>query len=113
MQLLVKCYDNISYEDIHQMAGRATPDQLMHYKLSLQLQKTINHRIPTTDWLNLNINIRISSRKTKFITRKTNRLKVGMNCLSNRLWLLNDKIEMGWLNLSNNYFKVKCKRLFL
>ena len=42
-----------------------------------------------------------------------NRLKIGMNMLSNRFFYLNGKIELDWFNLSFNSFKVKCKKLFL
>ena len=39
-------------------------------------------------------------------------LKVGMNLISNRFYYLNGKIEMDWLNLSYNTYKVKCKNYF-
>ena len=50
---------------------------------------------------------------TKFSTRRINKLKVGMNILSNRLTIINNKINLDWLNLSVDSYKVKCKRLFM
>ena len=41
----------LSYKDLHELAGRASPDQLLNYKLSLQLYKTFNYEIPSSDWL--------------------------------------------------------------
>ena len=103
----------LNYNELHGMAGRATPINLMYYKMSLQLHKTFNLRIPTTDWTNLNINSVITLRQTTFITNKTNNYRIGMNALSNWLWYLNGKIKLDWLNLTINSFKIKCKKLFL
>ena len=44
---------------------------------------------------------------------KTNSLKVGLNALTNRLANINGKIELAWLNLSYELFKIKCKKNFL
>ena len=103
----------LNFDELHEMAGRATPAKLMQYKMSLQLYKTYNLRIPITDWTNLNMNSVFTSRQTCFITNKTNKYKVGMNELSNRLWYLNGKIKLDWLNLTFDSFKVNCKKLFL
>ena len=85
----------------------------MKYKLSLQLYKTINNQFPTQDWIRLNINNINTTRQNKFCTHKTNRLKVGMNILSNRLGIINNVILLDWLNQSIDSFKVKTKKMFL
>ena len=103
----------LSFDNLHEMAGRATPDQFQKYKLALQLYRTFNLQVPTQDWVNVNINFRNTSRQIHFHTHKSNRLKIGMNMLSNRFFYLNGKIELDWFNLSFNSFKVKCKKLFL
>ena len=103
----------ISYKELHEMAGRETPNQLMDYKMALQAYKTINHEITTADWVSINYNNTITSRQTKFSINKMNRYKVGMNVFSNRLWYINGKIDLEWLNLSFNSFKIKCKKKFL
>ena len=56
------------FDELHEMAGRATPQKLMYYKMALQLHKTTNIRVPVTDWISLNINAINTSRQTKFIT---------------------------------------------
>ena len=103
----------LSFEELHEMAGRATPKKLMYYKMALQLYKTINIGVPETDWISLNLNSVNTSRQTKYITEKANNYRVGMNALSNRLWYLNGKIDLNWLNLSLDTYKVRCKCLFL
>ena len=55
----------------------------------------------------------LPSRQTHFKILKSNSLRVGLNALANRLASINGKIELGWLNLSYESFKVKCKKLFL
>ena len=94
----------MSYKNLHEMAGRATPDQLLKYKLALQLYKTFNHQVPSQDWINININI--TSRQTHFIIQKCNRLRLGMNIISNRFSVLNGRIELKWFNLTYDSLKV-------
>ena len=85
----------------------------MLYKLSLQLFKTYNYHTPVTDWLYLNENIILTSRQQKFKIARHNRLRLGNNSLSSRLWYLNDKISLNWLNLSFETFKIKMKEMFI
>ena len=85
-------YANPSIFCLFSMAGRATPDKLMTYKLALQLYKTYNNAIPSIDCMNINFNGINTSRQTKFAIKKTNNLKVGMNVLSHRLWCLNGQL---------------------
>ena len=100
----------LSFNSLHEMVGRATPDKILDYKLALQLYKVVKNNVPTPDWININFNNIHTTRQTRFMTSKANRLKVGMNLISNRFYYLNGKIEMDWLNLSYNTYKVKCKK---
>ena len=103
----------LSYPNLHEMAGRAIPEQMLSYKLALQLYRTFNEGTPTQDWININWNLHTSSRQTKFSVNKTNTYKIGMNIFSNRLNYLNGKIDLNLLNLSYQSYKVKCKKIFL
>ena len=91
----------LSFINLHEMAGRATPNKIMSYKLALQLYRTFNDQTPTQDWLNIKENIILGSRQTKFSINKSCRLKVGMNASSNRFNYLNNKIDLNWLNLAS------------
>ena len=102
----------ISSKNLHEMAGRASPDKLMDYKLALQLYKTFNSAIPVQDWINVNL-LNINTSRQHFSINKSNRLKMGMNSISQRFYYLNGKIELNWRNLSFDSYKVKCKKLFL
>ena len=65
------------------------------------------------EFCSLNINQVITSRQTKFVTVKSNRTKVGLNSLSNRLHTINNLIPLEWLNLTIGSYKVNCKKLLL
>ena len=103
----------ISFVKLHEMANRATPEMFSKYKLSLLLYKTFNDGLPEADWLMLNFDQVNTGRQSKFIIQKSNKLLVGLNILSNRLHVLNNKIPLEWLNLSIDSFKIQCKKQFL
>ena len=103
----------ISFEALHRMSKRATPEQMIRYKLSLCLYKLYNVLFNSKEFLRLNENQILTSQQTFFITGRSNNLKIGLNCLSNRLSLLNKTIPLNWLNESLCTYKVKCKKLML
>ena len=114
LKMCMKNYDPfISFENLHAINKRATPNMMLLYKHSIELHKLYNANNQSTEWIELNLNQILTSRQTTFRTHKTNKLKIGNNALANRLAILNNKISLDWLNLGINSFKVKCKELFL
>ena len=107
------CNQFMSFEAIHKLNNRATPEKIMIYKHALMLFKIYNSNDQTTEWVNLNINQVLTSRQTKFKINKTNISKIGLNALANRLSILNDKISLSLLNLGMDSFKIKMKSLLL
>ena len=105
--------DHISFESLHLMSKRATPDQFMKYKLALCLHKLYNIQFNTREFCLLNVNQILTSRQTHFISLKSNNHRVGINRLSNRLYVLNKAIPLDWLNDSSSTYKIKCKKLML
>ena len=103
----------ISYKNLHVNTKRATPDMYCDYKLSLLLYKTFNLCQPESEWTELNFCQTLMSRQSCFHVNKSNRLKVGLNCLCNRFHHINDKIPLVWLNEPFLAFKLECKKLFL
>ena len=114
LKLCWKCpSDHISFESLHLMSKRATPDQLMKYKLALCLHKLYNVQFNSSEFCLLNENQILTSRQTHFVSIKSNNLRVGINRLSNRLYVLNKAIPLNWLNDSLSTYKIKCKKLLL
>ena len=103
----------MSFERIHAINKRATPNAIMNYNLGIQLYKLYNTKEHSLEWLHLNQNQILTSRQTRFQILRSNSLRIGLNALANRLANINGKIELTWLNLSYESFKIKCKRLFI
>ena len=107
------CDPMISFLRLHEMAGRATPEKIMQYKLAISLFKLYNANQSSLEFINLNFAQILTSRQVNFVISKNNRFKVGINALCNRLYVLNMKIPLSWLNQSIDTYKVKCKKVFL
>ena len=103
----------ISHEQLHTINARATPNQMMLYKHSLLLFKVFNQKQESDDWMDLNWNQSFNNRSTRVKLFDISNVRVGRNILSNRLTVINNKIEYDWLNKSLNSFKLICKSLFL
>ena len=103
----------VSFEKIHEMTQRATPENYLLYRHALMLYKILNSTDYSLEWCELNYNQIFTSRQVCFIASKSNRLKVGQNAFANRSYVLNNKIPLTWFNGSMETFKIKCKQLFL
>ena len=103
----------ILYKQLHKMNKRALPSEIMIYKHALQLHKLYNTELRTQEWCHLNFNQILTSRQDSFKTHISNKNKVGLNALANRLNILNGIIPLKWLNISFHSFKIKCKARIL
>ena len=105
--------NTMSFEAIHELCKRATPSKMQKYKLAICLHKIYNIEFNPIEFYLLNNNQVVTSRQRNFIILKSNRTRVGLNSLANRLHTNNGLIPLDWLNLSIETFKVRCKKLFL
>ena len=103
----------ISYQNLHIIANRATPEMFCTYKLSLLLHKLYNNEYPIEEWTFLNFEQILTSRQTHFKITNNHNLLVGKNAITNRLNSLYDKIPLLLLNKSFVQFKLECKMKFL
>ena len=102
-----------THTQIHSIANRALPDQMLNYKHAISMHKLYNHCQPETKFIQMNFQLNQNQRikHANFFSRQ--HYDTGKNILLNRLAHLNDKIEKSWLELNIDTFKVKCKQLFL
>ena len=111
------CVPNLTvfhtHTQIHNLAGRALPEQMCIYRHALSLYKMFKNQSPDNEFMHLNFQLNDNQRSTKVSFHKMQNYDVGKNILINRLTELNNKIEKSWLDLSWNSYKVKCKELFL
>ena len=114
---LIICIRNfdwmISFDQLHYMAKRVTPTQIMNYKHALLLFKIYNGKDCERDWIDLNFNQNFNRRSNLFNCIDTSLSKIGKNIASNRIRLVNGKIPFDWLNLTLNSYKIKTKELLL
>ena len=61
----------ISFENLHKMCKRATPEQMMKYKLSLCLFKLYNSNFNSIEFVLLNFNQALTGRQVNFKTLKS------------------------------------------
>ena len=73
--------------DYTESAKKATPSKISKDKLALQHVKVSNAQIPSNEWINLNSQIVITSKQTKFTTRRFYNIKIGLNILSKILYI--------------------------
>ena len=110
---LSKLPPNTSYDSMHRLAKRATPEQMSGYKHALQLYKLYNSNSMTEDWISLNFQQNFNRRNDHIQIFNVSNYKVGRNLMTNRFRTLNNKINYSWLNDSYESFKIKCKSTLL
>ena len=114
LKICTKDFNNmILYKALHSINNRELPIQITIYKHALCLHKLYNSDSTNNDRLSLFLNQNFNARHKFTHLSNIARYKIGSNLLHNRFTVLNGKIELDWLNLSFNSFKLKCNTLFL
>ena len=68
-----------SFDNIHILCNRATPNKMMNYKLALSLFKLYNYNFISIEFVELNFNQVFTSKQTTFKILKSNRTRIGLN----------------------------------
>ena len=116
LKLTENCQDLlISYERMHDLHKRGKPQDMMKYRLPIQLYKlyNANNHMENVNWMDLNLQQNFNDRNNFVQIFETSKIMIGRNTLVNRFKCLNNTIEYDWLNLSLDTFKVRCKLKFL
>ena len=114
LKMCVSNYDStMSFKTLHSITNRAEPNNIMQYKHAITLYKVINNPITTMNFISLFFNQNFNERNPHMNFTDNSRFKIGKNLLSNRLLIINNKIESQWLNLSLVQYKLKCKSIFI
>ena len=84
---------------------QCTPAQIMMYQLAINLFKMVNLNLstirPSNDLIRILDQVVITRRQVMFELYRTNRSKIGMNVIENKLYHLNKLIVMGGASWSN------------
>ena len=103
----------ISFIQKHKYEKRALQMDFSKYKLSIQLYKIYDGKEMDNDWLDMNSQQNFNSRSKLFQINDRSKIRIGKNIIANRMTILNNLINLDWLNLSLIAFKLKVKDLFL
>ena len=103
----------ISFNRLHEMFERSNPENFLLYKHALALFKIYNSNTVTQEFAALNLVTVLTSRQVNFMAKRENNRRVGLNALSNRFYILNNRIPLVKLNLGIESFKIFCKGEFL
>ena len=103
----------ISFRQLYINEKRALPMDFAKYRLAIQLYKIYNGREMNDDWIDMNLQQNFNARNKMFQINDNSRIKIGKNLICNRLNVLNNLVELDWLNISLISFKLKLKSLFL
>ena len=95
------------------LSNRALPNDMMKYRLAIQLYKIYNGFIINDGWIDMSLQQNFNARQMMVRVTDVSNIKVGKNILMNRLTVINNEIDYNWLNLSSISYKLKCKSLFL
>jgi Reverse transcriptase (RNA-dependent DNA polymerase) len=103
----------ISYDDLHEVSGRGTPEQFSNYQHALAYFDIINNRIPDTLYHKIIAKSLSNSRTNTLIIPATNKTRIGLNSLDNRLNHVSKLIPSNLLEQSKESFKRFAKAKFL
>ena len=102
-----------THTEIHKMAKRALPDQMIQYKHALMMYKLFRHCTPDNEFVHLNFQANLNQRLQHHKFLKMQNYSVGNNILLNRMCSLNNTILKSMTDVSYLSYKLKCKELFL
>jgi hypothetical protein len=94
---------NLSFKEVYKKYNRATPTQFQKYTTAVSLYDLIKKEIP--EWINLQFNIQNDRQNTRLSFQTNNKLKFGINCMSNRFKSITNKVD-----LTRDVYKTKCKK---
>ena len=86
---------------------------MQNYISLLNIYRCIKNNVPETTWVELQFNSLPLTRANKTLFPPKNRLRVGMNILSNRLSFASTLIRNEDLNKEYGAFKVMAKNIVI
>ena len=106
---------DVSFENIHKICKKSTPNQITLYQLSLNLYKSLvfQDNVPTFEQITILDQNTSTRRQLMFELIKNNNVKIGLNTTANKLYPLNNVIGLDLINKNFVHFKKIMKIQFL
>jgi hypothetical protein len=102
-----------SFQELHKESKRATPKMWSNYVHCCALYDVVMSGKPSILLCRLMENNLVEQRFQGLVFTKSNRIKIGANCLSNRMMYVSRKLNFNWLMCSKTVFKMRCKKLMI
>ena len=102
-----------SYKELHKICKRATPQMWNDYVTAIAMRDIICNQIPLCVVPKIAENVLHNTRRQGLSFTRSNQLKIGFNCISNRLQLVSSKLKMDWTTQSKDCYKNMCKKMFI
>ena len=104
---------NTSFEMLHRMAGRATPEMWSNYVTANAMYNTVVNQESEELLAKFTLSNITEQRHQGILFSRTNKTKIGFNCLSNRLQKVSRRLNVKWTEMNNVQFKKHCKDIFI
>ena len=108
-QCLSLCNKELSDVKMHKKFLRATPRLFSLYQTALNYYESIIEHVYVVETPDIRTNMLSDHRNVMLTFVRTNKYKVGLNLLSNRLRAISNIIPKNCLSHSKNQFKTFCK----
>ena len=106
-------YNVFGGNELHLLFKRFTPHQMTNYISLLNLYRLMNNKIPEMLWIQMQFNSHPLTRANKTLITPSNKVKVGLNSLSNRLSYPSTLVTNDDLNKEYPAFKILAKKIAL
>jgi len=106
-------WNYVSFKDIHEIAGIATPIMYSDYCHVTTLKRIIETCHPETVWNRLQHNCIELRRENRIFFTNGSQTPMGLNNFANRVQFTSSKLTSNWDSLSTWAFKRLAKQLFL
>ena len=108
-QCLSTCNRELSYINLHKKYLRATPKLFSFYQTAVNYYETMTEQVYAIEIPNIRANTLTERRNVMLTFVRSNKYKVGLNLLSNRLRAISNIIPKNCLSHSKDQFKTFCK----
>ena len=102
-----------SFVTLHKKYRRATPEMWGNYSTACALHHVFTTQKPTSIINGLTMNVLHEERRQGLKFTRSNCVKIGFNCLSNRVQNVSGKMSFNWMDMPNLSFKRTCKQIFI
>jgi hypothetical protein len=102
-----------SFQELNKILKRATPKMWSNYVHCCALYDNVTSGKPNLLLNKLMENNLVEQIFQGLVFTTSNRIKIGLNCLSNRVMNVSRKLNFNWLMFSKTVFKLRCRKMMI